>query len=193
MEVLAWYFAEENKRLRYGDNRKIVVGESHHFNGEPKLCERGLHGSVRILDALQYAPGPMVYRVELSGTMDIGDDKIAATNRKYLSGGIDISDVLREFVRKQALSVAHLWDMPEVTKKYLETGNESIRFAARSAAIAAAWDASSSARAVRAAVMAAVRATALDAKNAAAWAAAGAAANTMLEDMVTKAIGGGNV
>jgi hypothetical protein len=45
----------------------------------------------------------------------------------------DITALLRCFARKQALSVIHLWDAPEVVREYLETGNEELRDAARAA------------------------------------------------------------
>jgi hypothetical protein len=53
----------------------------------------------------------------------------------------DILDesVLREFARWCALSVAHLWDMPDVVRAYLETGDEKIRASASDAASDAAW------------------------------------------------------
>ena len=214
MKKLAWYFSDESRKLRHGDGRKITLGVTHHHKGPVKLCESGLHGSERILDALQYAPWSVVYQVELSGNMDTGDDKIAARHRKYLAGGIDISDILREFARRQALSVAHLWDMPEIVRRYLETGDEELRSAAWDAAWAAtrsaAWDAAWSA--ARSAAWAATRSAAWDAAwsatqdaaraaaRAAAWAAswaaawdaawadARAAANEMLEKMVNEYI-----
>jgi hypothetical protein len=54
--MLGWHFAETSRRLRYGDDRPIVVGESHSVKGEPILCKHGLHASESVLDALQYAP-----------------------------------------------------------------------------------------------------------------------------------------
>lgn len=50
---------------------------------------------------------------------------------------------IRKLACDYALSVAHLWDMPDVVRQYLETQDESIRIAAREAAQAAqtAWDA----------------------------------------------------
>ncbi len=93
--ILAWYFSDESRTLRHGDGREIALGVTHSIEGgDPKLYERGLHGSVRILDALKFAPGPVVYRVELSGKMDVGADKIAATRRRYIAGGI--AHVVRE-------------------------------------------------------------------------------------------------
>lgn len=136
--IKAWYFSDETKKLRYGDGRDIAIGVEHTVKGYPEPCKHGLHGCINILDALSYAPGNIVWLVELSGRIKKSDNKIAATRRKYIAGGIDISDILRSFARKQALPVAHLWEFPDIVIKYLETGDESIRAAAWSAAREAA-------------------------------------------------------
>ena len=138
MTRLGWYFSPKDKKLAHGDGREIAVGVTHEVEGDPVLCDHGLHASKSILDAYQYATSGIVWRVKLSGKISLGDDKMCATRREYLAGGIDISDVLREFAREQALSVAHLWDVPVIVKQYLETGDESIRSAAWSAAESAA-------------------------------------------------------
>ena len=54
----------------------------------------------------------------------------------------DATPVYREFARRHALRVAHLWNAPPVVVQYLKTGNESIRAAAAYAAerTRAAWD-----------------------------------------------------
>jgi hypothetical protein len=179
--VKAWYFAANNNKLRYGDGREIKVGETHSVEGKSKLCEHGLHASKRLIDALQYAPGSIIYRVELSGTMDVGNDKIAATHRKYIAC-IDGEELLRKFARKCALDVVHLWDAPDIVIKYLKTGDDTIRSAAwdaawdavRDAAWDSAWDAAWTA--ARAAARATAWDAARDAARNAAWAAAGAAA-----------------
>jgi hypothetical protein len=72
----------------------------------------------------------------MGGTIKKDSDKLVARQRTIL-WRIDSTDVLRKFARQCALDVAHLWDMPPVVSQYLETGDESIRAAAR----AAAWDA----------------------------------------------------
>ena len=161
----AWYFNSKDRKLRYGDNRIIKAGLTHKVTRKPVLCNAGLHGSKRIIDALSYAPGPIVWRVELGGEMAIGDDKISATERHYL-WGYDATDVLRRFARKCALDVIHLWDAPDVVIQYLKTGDENLRAAARDAAWAVARDAA------RAAAWAVARDAAWDAARAAAWAAA---------------------
>jgi len=163
--IKAWYFSGADKKLRYGDGRKIKIGVTHKFEGNPVLCECGLHGSIKPLYALQYAPGPVVWRVELSGEMNVGANKIAAAERKYL-WGYDATNILRAFVRKCALDVVPLWNAPEIVIKYLKMGDESIRAAASDAAWNAAW----------AAAGAAAWAAAWDAAWATAWAAARAAA-----------------
>jgi len=135
-EMVGWHFSTGT--LGYGDGRAIVVGETHEVSGPLELCERGLHASERIIDALSYAPGPMIYRVRLHGYVLRGDDKACATHRTYLAG-CDATDILRLFARQCALDVVHLWDAPVIVREYLETGDESIREAAQEAAQEAAW------------------------------------------------------
>ena len=142
----AWYFSTVEKKLRYGDGREIALGITHTVGGKPTPCERGLHGSVRLIDALKYAPSPIVWEVELGGEVveDVNHDKYAATERTYLRGGIDISETLRAFSRWAALSVANLWDMPDVVRQYLETGDASLTKAAADTAAYAAYAEASS-------------------------------------------------
>ena len=149
----AWWFST-GKTLPHGDGRRIAIGRTHKVEGTIIPCNNGLHASVKPLDALQYAPGPIVWRVRMGGTGVDDGDKLAASERTYIGGGIDVSDTLRLFARQCALDVVHLWDAPDIVIRYLKTGDESIRAAAR----AAAWDA-----------RAAAGAAAWDAAWAAAW------------------------
>jgi len=181
--VTGWYFSKESRVLRYSDARPIAIGVTHEVDAPIQLCERGLHASVRALDALQYAPGPIVWRVELSGEIKTGDDKCVATHRKYIGGGVDASAVMRAFARRCALDVAHLWDMPPLVRAYLETGDELIR----AAAWAAAWDAAGAA--AKAAAWAAARDAVWDAAGNAARAAALAAAWAAARDAEWDAAG----
>ncbi len=174
--TLAWHFAPRDLKLGYGDGRKIVVGETLTVSPQClKLCKYGLHGSVRILDALQHAPGLMICRVELGGRMLVDTDKICAETRRVIAC-IDGEAILLQHARESALSVAHLWAMPDVVRQFLETGDESLR--------AAAWDAARDAArdAAWAAAMAAARAAAWAAAEDAAGAAAGDAARDAARD-----------
>ena len=180
--VTGWWFAVEHKKLCNGDNRKIVIGRTHKVKGKIIPCERGLHLSKRILDALRYAPGPIIYKVEGHGIiMPHGNpiDKYACSERTYLSGGINISDELLKFARLCALDVVHLWNPPKVVIEYLKSGDESIRDAAWNAAWVAARDAAEAA--ARVAAWAAVEAAARVAAEAAAEAAARVAARDAAE------------
>ena len=134
-----WFFAQESRKLGYGDNRAIVIGRTHRVRGALELCKHGLHASDRAIDALSFAPGPIVYRVKLSGSILRGDDKACASARTYIAGGADATDVLCAFARWCALEVAHLWDMPPIVRQYLETGDKSISAAAWAATRDAAW------------------------------------------------------
>ena len=137
-KILAWHFLPNDRKLRYGDNRIAEPGVTHTVNCKPVLCESGLHASIKPLDALHYAPGPIVSQVEISGDLIIGDDKLAGTSRKYLWIA-DAEQTLNNYARWCALEVIHLWDAPEIVKRFLETGDESLRDAARGAAWCAAW------------------------------------------------------
>ena len=137
-KIRAWYFSNEDKKLRYGDDRPIEVGVTHQVlevTRPIELCAYGLHASQNILHALQYAPGHILWEVELGGKILVGDNKMCATHRTYLRE-INCEEILREFARWCALQVIHLWDCPSVVKEYLETGNPELRAAA---AWAAAW------------------------------------------------------
>jgi hypothetical protein len=137
----------------------------------------GLHASGHPFDALQYAPGSTLHLVNLDGELiEHGSpvDKVAARRRKIVAT-IDAEPLLREFARKCALSVIHLWDAPEVVKQYLTTGDESLRAAAGVAAWDAAW-------AARAAAGAAAWEAAWDAAWAASRVAAGDAERVAAEE-----------
>jgi hypothetical protein len=115
-------------------------GEWLEYSGKLILCKSGLHASECPFSALKYAPGPNMAMVDIDGEIVRGDDKLCASRRRIIAR-FDASDFLWEFARKQALSVIHLWDAPQIVREYLETGDESAMAAARDAAMDAAWDA----------------------------------------------------
>ena len=176
--MIGWHFS--TGKLGYGDGREIIIGKTHKVKGPLELCACGLHASERIIDALQYAPGPMVYKVKLHGEILRGYDKACATRRTYIAG-MDATNILRSFARQCALDVVHLWDAPDVVVKYLKTGDATLRDAARAAAWdaarAAAWDAAWAARDAAWAARDAARDAARAARD---------AQNTRLTEMVEK-------
>ena len=171
--VMAYHFVGD--RLR--DGRPVPPdGEWLVHDGPLVLCQTGLHASRHPFDALTYAPGPILCRVEMAGTIIESDDKLVASRRRIVAR-VDATVLCRDFARACARDVLHLWDAPDVVRRYLDTGDDTIRDAAWAAAWAAS-DAAWAARAARAAGWAAVRAAARDA----AWAAARAAASGAASD-----------
>lgn len=141
---LAYHFTGD--RLR--DGRPLpAIGETLVHDGPIVWCGSGLYWSRKPHQALIYAPGPMLSLVRVGGTIIEPDDedKGASTERTVLAR-IDATHLLRRFAADQALSVSHLWDMPEVVREYLTTLDESKRTAAW-AASDAAWAADMTARA----------------------------------------------
>jgi hypothetical protein len=167
MTDIAYHFT--GKTLH--DGRPIpAIGDTLRHEGKLIICEQGLHWSRQPFDALKYAPGPYLHRVRVGGQIVEQDDKGASTERTILAT-IDATHLMRRFAADQALSVAHLWNMPEVVREYLTTLDErklDAAVAAEAADWAAAW------AAARAAAWAAARA-AEAAAEAADWAAADAA------------------
>jgi hypothetical protein len=104
---------------------------------KPIPCEFGFHASPTPFDALQYAPGNLLHRVQLGGTIVAHGypvDKFAAQKRKIVAS-IDAEPIMRSFARRCALDVIHIWNAPRIVREYLETGDES----KRDAAWVAAW------------------------------------------------------
>lgn len=82
--LLAWHFLPATGRTRYSDEL-VTLGGTLTATGALKLCENGMHASVRASDALRYAPGWTICRVELSGEILVGDDKVCARHRKVIA------------------------------------------------------------------------------------------------------------
>ena len=135
--VLAYHFTD-GWQLR--DGQPLVVGSEYVFDGEPVMYECGYHASRHVFDALKYAPGSILSRVECREITDECDDKIVCKRRTVIQT-IDATDLLLRFARMCALDVIHLWEAPDIVIRYLKTGDESLRDAAWSAAGDAVGDA----------------------------------------------------
>lgn len=133
-----WHFFRDDGRTGEGLLR-VKVWETMHVKGEIIPCRNGLHGSVRAIDAMRYAPGVMVQIADLSGTIiphGTPVDKHAASARTCIAIA-NAEPTLRYFARWCALSVTDKWDPPQVVIDFLMTGNPELRAAARAAAWAA--------------------------------------------------------
>lgn len=145
----AWWFAPDDGKLRYGDDRRPRKGHTHYVAKDRpvKLCHYGLHASVRAIDALSHAPGSQAWRVELGKSAPgydpviiLGGDKAVAYERTYIAKVPNCEALLRKFARMCASDVLGEWDgePPDVVTRWLRTGDESIRSASYSAADSAA-------------------------------------------------------
>ena len=188
--ILAWHFLANDKRLRYGDGRLVKAGKTYDTTGPLVMCHNGVHGCRKILDALNYAPGPIVCRVELSGEMFTeppdNRDKVCARSRRVL-WMVDATMLLHEFACRcaedalaltdtpdprsvEAIRVKRLWMAGKATDAELDAAWDAAWDTARDAARDAAWDAA--------------WAAAWDAARAAAWDAQNARLEKMLLELV---------
>lgn len=151
-KIKAWHFLGEDYRLR-GGGKKVKAGDLITVKCRPVLCSHGLHGSKRIIDALKYAPGPILCRVVIGGEVIEGDDKLVGTER-YVEWTLDATWVLHEFAcwcAEQALTRAGVkteasWNAIAVKRLWLlGKANDAELAAASAAASAAAWSAAWSA------------------------------------------------
>ena len=181
-KILAWHWVRDNCTLL--DGSPLEIGQRLVHKGNLKMCKSGYHASLKALDTLHYALGQICCRVEVGGEIILDTDKLVASERTAL-WAIDATEVLRSFARWCALEVVHLWNAPEVVRKYLETGREELQVATWSTTWSTAWstewNASGSAEwnaSGSAAKAAAMAAWAARGAGAAIWAARGAGAAT---------------
>jgi len=158
-ETIAWHFTK-HKVLRDG-SAIPAIGVPLVHTGPIEICVSGLHASISVLDALAYAPGPVVHRVLCSGIAGEHSDKFVCTQRTIIASA-DATEELESSARWCALQVAHLWDCPDLVLQYLKTGDQELR-ADADAAYDVSYAASYAARAARAAYARAAYAAASDA------------------------------
>ena len=152
--IKAWHFLRDNGSFCYSlEKQKPKAGEVERVKSTTKrpleLCEMGLHGSVDILDALDFAQGALLRRVELGGEILEGKNKCCATERREL-WRMDVTNILHEFscwCAERALECERKrgrepdkrsWAAIEAKRQWLKG---EIDDKALAAAWAAAWDA----------------------------------------------------
>ena len=91
------------------------------------ICLHGLHGSQYILDALHYAPSPILWQVELHEPVLSVTDKSVSKTRTYLGGGVDITPVLRQYMCTILLDTGKVWEIPDSVQTYIQTQDDTLR------------------------------------------------------------------
>jgi len=176
MTMMGWHFSGTHLDFDLS-HIKVKAGLVLRMGGPLSLCERRFHASAKPLDALQYASGTIVSRVELfnhvvSEPLQVDTDKAVATGRAHIWVA-DAERTLHEFAlwcansalereRKagletderswQALEIKQLWLNGKATDHEMD--------AARDSAWDAAWD--SAGDSDRVAARASARASARD-------------------------------
>jgi hypothetical protein len=198
--LTVWHFTESDGTLiRKGKHhgRRVRVKPGLVLRVKPPLvmCERGLHGSVRALDALDYANTEErlgVSRCRVWGTVIVRYEKVVAEYREVVKFA-DCDKVVHEFACTcagdalalianpdprsiEAVRVKREWLAGRATDAELAVAGAAAWAAAGAAAWAAAGDAA------RAVAGAAAWAAAWAAARAVAWAAAGDAARAAAWD-----------
>lgn len=84
MTLLGWHFLRDNCRLQFSPHTLVEPGQTLTVEPPLEMCRHGLHASMEPLDALLYAPGTIVCRVELSGKILQDYDKMCAEKRTVL-------------------------------------------------------------------------------------------------------------
>ncbi|MBF8297380.1 MAG: hypothetical protein HW395_37 [candidate division NC10 bacterium] len=176
--MLGWHWLAVDRRLQHGARQVVEVGRTYTATGPPGMCRNGMHASRRALDALEYAPGPIICRVRLGGPILHDDDKSVAATRIVLWMA-DATIRLHEFALVCAQGAlgsraatgaevdARSWAVLEIKRRWLKgKATDQELSAARSAAESAA------------------RSAARSAAQSAAWSAAWSAENMILESML---------
>lgn len=145
MTDIAWHFTGDKLR----DGSPIPpIGHTLVHTGEIEMCVSGYHWSRTPFQALQYAPGPLLHKVRVGGKIVEAEGDKGVSSERTILATVDATQLLRRFAADQALSVAHLWPMPDVVREYLVDLDEAKRSAAWSdawsAARSAAWSAAES-------------------------------------------------
>lgn len=181
--IPAWHFTGTQLR----DGRPVPpIGEWLVHAGPLRICESGLHASLLLLDAMQYAPDRHLHLVEVAGDIVHGTDKLVARRRR----------ILRTWRPRRGTYVRLAGEALALAVWLAEPDNEAAADAAGAyitAADAGDWAAAAAAAAAaaRGAAVAAVTAAAAEAAVTAAAAAAAAAARAAAAAATASAVWAG--
>ena len=201
---IGWHFLSADRMTRFEPRVKVRKGSLLHETRRLVMCNVGLHASLRAIDALKYAPGPIVCRVELRGERIDDEEKSCASERKVIAIA-DATMTLHEFacwcaetaLRRERKAGREpdkrSWNAVRVKRRWLRgDATDDELESARATAWVAAWASVAAARAAGAASWeSAVESARVSARVAAgeAWEEARAAQNRKLESMLRKLLG----
>lgn len=152
--VFGWHWLKVNMTSSSGDEPPWQLGETRVWEGTVELCKAGYHHSPTPFDGLEFAPGPILSRVEASAPLS-GDACKAASQSRRLVAYRSVERELRLFAcdcAERALNRERehgrepdrrSWAAVDVARQYARGGATlaELESAARSAESAAAWSA----------------------------------------------------
>lgn len=147
--MYGWYFGREDGKSEI-DRSVIELGATHKVAEASLQRLVGLRASKRILDALRYAPPPphstkenpvlpsyFLYRVQLGGKIEHGEDISYATERTYLQK-VECTQLLRRFVMGYSVSLIALRTSPGLSR-YINENSQCPEIAGMVLEAAEAW------------------------------------------------------
>ena len=171
-KILAWHFVTDDRMLAHqAPPMEVAPGYIYgEPNGDIIICERGMHASRTVYDALGFAQGSQLCRVRVWGDVQEQNDKIVGRYREVLAirdvaselrlwgcwcirntpinGGKAVWDLLTDERSRKAIEVAERFARNEATREELDAARDAAWAAASAAwaaAKAAAWAAASAA------------------------------------------------
>jgi len=184
--ILAWHFVQRHHFAPVLRDGVTIVQDVTTYDGPMEMCRSGLHASVKAIDALGYAPGPICCRVECSGDIEQQSDKLICRKRRVLwmvyavrplkLWACDCAE--RALIREREAGREpdpRSWKGIEVQRSYLDGKATIEELKEAESASVAAWAAASSA--ASSAASAAARGTAWGTASDDAWDAASVAAS----------------
>ena len=107
--IRGWHFLHANKRLavyefstaHYDTGPFVRKGDIFYVDDAPCPCNTGLHASMQLSDAINYAPGSVLCRVDSWGDVQTEADKLASHYRR-VRWMVQLS---AEFLREMCLAV----------------------------------------------------------------------------------------
>lgn len=130
-EMIGWYFAPQNGRLKFGDNRPIVEGETHSVEGDLKICQSGLHAGTTPSYALPFGTGTELWQVRLTNEEGFPEDgsywnmfysggKVAGRTRTYLKKVNVYPAMVQRALDRVRVEMKDWTDAPQIVKDFLD-------------------------------------------------------------------------